>query len=270
MNNVMFMYFPHRNGLANRLRSLAAFMIVTEKLYNTSNVIAQWQIVEACNGHFLEVFQPLDDVLFVNKWQRPRFTEGALATFDSVHTFSRILDSYNLLKFRYLEQEKYKLFKPTDYLLDEVHRFVLTYGICHCVGVHIRHTDLDRNSYARADHSSDNPFFEFIDSFSSTQCVYLMTDNALTQKKFRGRYGSRLYTYTTIKNSTTPQHQLSNNHRFTSFFHTLVDVLISAFTYEFKGSRLSSLSAAVRLFNNTLVSNSDVLATCLRNGRHVQ
>ena len=241
-------------------------MVVATEVYNTSHIVMVWERNEACVGHFLEIFQPLENAAS----QRPLFEKQAVAHLGpSYASFHEILRRFDVdrspEKWHALRREKYRLFKPVSFVLHEVFQFVTLHDICHCIGVHIRHTDLDTHySVANTNHSSNIPFFHFIDSHtetnSSNPCVYLMTDNPTTQHIFLNRYGtSRLLVYDTIR-SASVHHEA--NHRFTSLFHTLVDVLITAFTSDFKGSKGSSLSELVWLFNVTFVNQSDFFETC--------
>lgn len=258
-----------RNGLSNRLRLLTAYMVVAEKVYNTSHVVMVWEINEAVVGHFLEIFRPLETVTFISANQRPVFENLSVAHFGpSYASFLEIMRRFHLdvqYDWHDLHREKYQLLIPVPHLLNEVHQFVMLHNICQCLGVHVRHTDLDSHPLVRnKNHSSNSPFFEFIESYPSETCVYLMTDNPTTQKLFLQRYGhSRLVVFDTIKEPLSPR--VLSNHRFTSLHHTIVDVLITtAHTTTFMGTNASSLSLLVTIFKVTLVHPSDDYASCKR------
>jgi hypothetical protein len=249
-------------------------MVVAEKVYNISNIVMIWELNEACVGHFHEIFRPLENVTFITAGQQHLFEKNAVAQMGpSYANFLEILRRFHLetvldQDWHTLRREKYRLFIPVSFVLHEVFQFVKNHNACHCISVHVRHTDLDNHySVASMNHSSNLPFFQFIDAHSSRPCVYLMTDNPITQHIFLKRYGSsRLLVYDIIRDTSVHQEA---NHRFTSLFHTLVDVLIAAHAAEFLGSRGSSLSQLVPLLNVTLVSLSDFYTSCrsTRGGR---
>jgi hypothetical protein len=266
------MHTTHRDGLSNRLRLLAAYMVVAEEVYDNSRIVMVWELNEACVGHFLEIFKPLQNVSFISASQRPHFEPQAVAHFGPSYAgFLEIMHRFHLDNgsapgpehWHTLRREKYSLLAPVSHVLYEVFQFVKQHHICRCIGVHVRHTDLDTHySVINTNHSSDAPYFTFIDSYSPHQCVYLMTDNPTTQHIFLRRYRpSRLFVYDAIRESSPSAHHLAS-HRFTSVFHTLVDVLISAYTHEFKGSAGSSLSELVELLNVTFVHNSRAYSAC--------
>lgn len=246
-------------------------MAVVAHVYNTSHIVMVWELNVACNGHFLEIFQPLENVTFITPSQRPLFKQHALAYDGPSHgNFLQFFTRFKLetlfptINSRLeLEKRQYRLFKPVSLVINEVFQFVKRHHICGCIGLHVRQTDLADylKSLKKINSSSLTPYFEFIDSHSATNvsstldshsrhpCVYLMTDNPTTQQTFLKRYGSsRLLVYKRI--SSTPE---EGSIRFTSLFHTLVDVLITAFTYDFKPSFYSSMSDLVRTFNVTFV-----------------
>ena len=254
-----------RDGLANRLRLLAAYMVVSEVVYNTSHIVMVWEVNEACNGHFLEIFQPLENVVFVTANQRQMFERNAIAQFGPSYAgFLEVLRRFELDTtpdhWHMLRREKYRSYHPVTAVLREVNQFVFRHNICKCIGVHARHTDLDKlNLHNHSNAHNDLSHFEFIDSFTSNQCVYLMTDNPTTQLMFHKRYGHRLLVYETIRDNSA---HVGPHHRYTTLFHTVVDVLISAFSFSFHGSMGSSLSELVHLFNITFVNESDLFGRC--------
>ena len=258
------MYF--RDGLSNRLRLLAGYMVVAERVYNTSHIVMVWELNSACVGHFLEIFHPLENVTFISASERPLFEVHAIEHFGPSYAgFLELIRRFNLdtdpEHWHSIRKAKYSLLKPVSHVKHEVLQFVKSHHICNCIGVHVRHTDLDSHqSVKNTNHTSNIPFLQFIDSFPSNQCIYLMTDNPVTQHIFQRHYGaSRLFVYASIKETSIHREA---NHRFTSLFHTIVDVLISAYTFDFKGSVGSSLSELVWLMNVTYVNQTRIPTTC--------
>jgi hypothetical protein len=240
-------------------------MVVAEEIYNTSNVVMVWELNEDCVGHYLEIFRPLQNVTFISFSQQTLFIDNAVAHFGpSYASFPEILQRFKMEisppVWHKLRRDKYSLFIPVPFVLHEVFQFVKNKRVCECVGVHVRHTDLEtRYRVTNPNHSSNVPFFDFIDTHPEDQCVYLMTDNPISQRVFQRRYGSRLLVYDTVRD-TSVHHEA--NHRFTSLFHTIVDVLITAYTQDFMGTVGSSLSELVTLMNVTFVTHSNFYTSC--------
>mmetsp|Transcript_7434 Transcript_7434/g.12491 ORF Transcript_7434/g.12491 Transcript_7434/m.12491 type:complete len:295 (+) Transcript_7434:184-1068(+) len=260
-----YILIDSRNGLSNRLRLLAAYMVVAEEIYNTSHIIMVWELNAECVGHFLEIFEPIENVTFIAPSQEHLFKSRALAHFGpSYASFPEVLKRFHLdmspLQWHDIRRDKYRHFIPISYILHEVFQFVTRKNICNCVGVHVRHTDLESLFLNKPNHSSDKPFLDFIDAHSSSQCIYLMTDNPSSQQLFLQRYGaSRLLVYDTVRDKSA-HHEA--HHRFTSLFHTIVDVLITAHTREFLGTPGSSLTELVSLMNVTFVARTRFYSSC--------
>ena len=53
-------------GLSNRLRVLAAYMYIAQANYNGANLVFAWDVNSACPGHFLEIFQPIPNLIFLH------------------------------------------------------------------------------------------------------------------------------------------------------------------------------------------------------------
>ena len=173
-----------RDGLANRLRLLAAYMAVPEVVYNTSHIVMVWEVNEACNGHFLEIFQPLENVVFATANQRQMFERNAIAQFGPSYAgFLEVLRRFELDTapdpWHMLQREKFRSYHPVTAVLREVNQFVFRHNICKCIGVHARHTDLDKlNLHNHSNAHNDLSRLQVI-----SVCI-LMTDNPSTQLLF--------------------------------------------------------------------------------------
>lgn len=268
-------------------------MVIAAEVYNVSHIVMVWEINEQCVGHFLEIFQPLDNVTFIPASQIRLFEKQAVAY--PSFMYSKFLQILHLHRSRFtswhqLRREGYELFVPVSFIQYEVLRFVKVHNICHCIGVHVRHTDLDDHPHVyNTNHESNEPYFQFIDAHNTNStntknvssasnsntsnnqtCVYLMTDNPSTQQIFLKRYGEsssepgspRVWVYEIIS-AEPPSASASAStlsHRYTHLQHTIVDVLITAFTYEFLGSPGSSMSELVSLMDATFVRSSAIYA----------
>jgi len=64
-------------GLGNRLRVLAAYMHVGAARYEGAHLVFVWDVTPACPAHFLEIFQPIQNVIFATNSSRYVLDKGA-------------------------------------------------------------------------------------------------------------------------------------------------------------------------------------------------
>ena len=169
-----------------------------------------------------------------------------------------------------IEHDMYRRFRPTAAVMAKVGSFVRTHDMCGCVAMHIRLTDLADDMRRKNKHVNVQSYLDYVDALPADSKVYLMTDNADTQRLFLDKYGSqRILVHSPIaavvrglpRGSDEPRDALLTNGtapslaslpadtRHTSLEHTLVDVLIAAHAREFKPAMYSSLSDVVRLYS---------------------
>ena len=154
-----------------------------------------------------------------------------------------------------------------------------SFNICNSNAMHIRMTDLAADMKKKKKHVNLQAYFDHVDSLPAAETVYLMTDNAETQKKFIDKYGNKkilVYenispilstldgktfnsvselmaegtTDETIATMTKSDTNIPSDIRHTTLEHTLIDVLIAAHAKEFKPAIYSSLSDVVKIFKN--------------------
>ncbi len=58
------------SGLSNRLRVLAAYMHIGEYKFGGAHLAFVWDVNSACPAHFLEIFQPIQNVIFATNSSR--------------------------------------------------------------------------------------------------------------------------------------------------------------------------------------------------------
>lgn len=256
-------------GLGNRLRVLTTYMMIAAELYNSSNLFCKWIIWKncflilllvtwdiniECPGHFLEIFQPLENVTFVDPNQFDVLQ--SFATYArSPHVTSNkntieILKYHNLShgpqELHTMKRNYYQHLKPT-YFIDEISkRFAADYNICNLSAMHIRLTDLKRVlEDAHLNYSKTEDFYEFVESRPINEKIFLMTDNRETQLHFLTKYPNRIIIYNIIteeESKSCLQHEL----RCTSLAQMGVELYIAAHAKAFIGSKLSTISETVR------------------------
>ena len=210
-----------------------------------------WDINTGCTGHFLDLFEPIQNVKFIKQIDIQHYGPGALTIYEPNHlTYRDVLKLYNMSlhhpirSWGNLEKQAYLHFKPTPENLQTVLSFVHAHNICNSIAVHVRRTDLHgviEKFHLHA--TTDSEFYKFIDSFPSSTPIFLMTDNWDTRSSFLNRYQNRLIVYANM--SHLPNNSSNSSIRATSLRDTLVDVLIATHSKSFKGSTASSLSYLV-------------------------
>lgn len=268
------------SGLSNRLRVLAGYMYVGEKVHNGAHLAFIWDKNSACPGAYLSIFDPIPNVIFATGTSRHVLGAHAKAVYENTtQPFRVIMQMYDIPKNRYgheswndIERRMYSKFVPTREVMAKAARFVEKYNMCNSSAMHMRTTDLDKNLPKRIRLSINN-YFKFVDSRPAEEKVFLLTDDPKTQRIFLDKYGKdKIIVYSEIAeekdqqpveasqqpdsngggSSTSTQAAvpkvLAEDHRYTTLEHTLIDVIIAAHAKAFRPSSFSSLSELVRTF----------------------
>lgn len=282
------------SGLSNRLRVLAAYMYVGDHMYAGAHLAFVWDVNSACPGHFLELFQPIEKVMFVTNSSRYVLDKGAKIVYEnSWAVFHWTLSQNGIPRNKFgqpnwgqIEYNMYSRFWPTQSIMQRVTDFVRRNKICDSSAMHIRLTDMSQHMKKKRKTVNLQSYFDFVETLPANEAVYLLTDNAETQKVFLDKYGpKKILVYALIPMSqqaydpfATPgsmlgqnnfnssseinevtnsldtavktgsgRAQLPSDHRHTSLEHALIDVLIAAHAKDFKAGIFSSLSDLVNM-----------------------
>jgi hypothetical protein len=186
-------------GLANRLRVLAAYMWIATTTYSNAHLVFIWDVNAACPGHYLELFQPIANVIFASNTSRHIFADNALAAFEhNTFGFGWIMRTHNIPKNRYgfptwgeIENKMYSKFIPQPRITSIVNSYVQQYNICTSAAMHVRATDLQMHLIRDGKKPvSIIPYHRFVDHRPDAQAVYLLTDCPSTQAQLLEKYGS--------------------------------------------------------------------------------
>ena len=243
-------------GLSNRLRVLAGYMYVAESRFNGAHLVFIWDVNSACPAHFLEIFEPIPNVLFANNGSRYVVDKHSKINYEnSWAVLHWTLQMNGIPKNRYghptwaqIEHNMYAKFVPTARIKYMASEFIKKHDICNAVAMHLRLTDLeDQIKAKRKAHRGINieAYIEFVESHDK---VFLLTDNPDTQNFFMDKFPNKIIVYekmTPKSNETKPV-----DFRYTSLEHTIIDVLVAAHAKTFKPSLYSSLSDLVGHFRN--------------------
>jgi hypothetical protein len=267
-------------GLSNRLRVLAAYMFIGEYKFGGAHTVFVWDKNEACPGHFLSIFEPIENVIFATNSSRYVLDKNAKIVYENSYAvFNWIMqqnsipkNKYNHLSWSQIERKMYSKYFPTREVMTKVNKFVVENNVCNnCSAMHIRSTDMDKILGAKK-RSNLQHFFKFVESRISqneNEKIFLLTDDPETQQVFLNKYGDKILVYQLMESKKKqPQLFIKNNedvkkfinittfdttlttHRFSTLEHTLIDVLVAAHAKVFKPSAFSSLSDLVFMFES--------------------
>lgn len=185
------------SGLSNRLRVLAAYMWVGEARFDGAHTVFVWDVNSACTGHFLEVFQPIEKVVFATNSSRYVLDKGAKIVYEnSWAVFHWTLQQNGIPRNKFgqptwgqIEYSMHSKFFPTEAVMAKVVEFVKANHICDSSAMHIRLTDMSQHMRKKKKAVNLASYFEFVESRPKGEKVYLLTDNAETQQTFLDKYG---------------------------------------------------------------------------------
>lgn len=213
------------NGLCDRLRFIFSYW---HGLGNCPLSVC-WMINKKCNGHFLDVFQPI---------------AGIEITDDASNVDVRGWEPYdNLGLYSNTTQTNiYQLLIPVPAIQDRLSKIRQALGTY--VAIHIRRTDKAiRNNMLTSDE-------EFIDYANLTRHnIFLATDCYHVQNKFKKIYGDRLFWVEDIGQPWVYQLEDCDTYgrecpdfRPLSLASTVLDMFTCICSYDFMGTNYSGMS----------------------------
>lgn len=213
-----------QGGLANRLRVLAAYMHIAENKFNGAHTAFIWDINDACPGHFLNLFQPISNVIFAGNNSRYVLDKHAKIVYEnSMAVFTWTLQMNNIPKNRHgfptwpqIEFNMYSRYLPLRRISHIVEKFVRRHNICNSTAMHIRTTDLERMVMKKKqkqrqgqgekqgslnnDKFNLEPYHQLVASLAVDQTVFLMTDRQVTERLYDidVRFALKIFTRTNL------------------------------------------------------------------------
>ena len=202
-------------GLCNRLRLVFSVLAKARKLGVSLRVI--WVPDSECNGHFLDVFEPVPDIQFVgDSWVHallPLAIESYLAVGD--RDYSRLV--------------------PVEPVRTRVKALLQDLGRPFAA-MHLRRTDLAL--LGKNDDLHDDKFETVVRDENPSHKIYLATDNADTQTKFLRNFPGRIVV-------NKPIEKQAGSRRQTGLDHAVVDLFTCAHSDRFVGTKNSSFSQEI-------------------------
>jgi hypothetical protein len=207
------MIFSPVGGLANRLRAIFSRYAPPMRVHWTRT----WDIA---SGHFLEVFEPVPGIDFVEGDAAEESCHAAI-NYDNWH-------------------EHYRLLRPTEALRDRVS------GLQEAIGpydaMHIRRTDHVKLAHMQGKYTTDEQFVSWAAGHESDASVFLATCNAETRQIMQRALGPCVVWQGEMQASTAEQHEAR---RYNSLADAVVDLWMCLGARDFMGSAHSSFSELV-------------------------
>ena len=168
-------------GLSNRLRVLAAYMHIGEYKFEGAHLAFVWDVNSACPGHYLEVFQPIPNVVFATNSSRYVLDKNAKIVYEnSWAVLHWTLSQNNVPKSKFgsptwaqIEYNNYAKFKPTAAVMQKVAAFVRKHNICSASAMHLRQTDLSDHLRKKKKAVNLQSYFDFVDERPKDEPVYV-------------------------------------------------------------------------------------------------
>ena len=210
-------------GLANRLRVLLSYAAdgYTQFRWDEDGEIA--------NGAFASAFVPIPGI---------RFVKGGVHEFRTCDPHpgapANWRHGYRLLRLQADAADKIVSARPAA-----------PYG-----AIHVRRTDHTEYARSLGNETSANEFTAWIRAGATPRCIYLATDNAVSQRLYRSAIeGSwrRCFVHDDI---TEHDRQDEGGVRNTTLAHAAIDMFVCAGASSFKGTRESSFSDTIDMLRD--------------------
>jgi hypothetical protein len=205
--------FSALGGLANRLRAIFS-------RYEPGMQVVWTRTWDIAMGHFLEVFEPVPGLEFVEPAGRHIDSESwhAAINYENWH-------------------KHYKLLRPTTALRERI--MGLQDAMGPYVAMHVRRTDHVRLAHAQGRYTTDAEFVEWAKARVSP--VFVATDNVETREVMQRALPAVIW-QGAMQPSTALQHE---SRRYNSLADAVVDMWLCVRADEFMGSAHSSFSELV-------------------------
>ncbi len=178
-----FIFFERKAGFADRFVRMRCAIQAGVKL--RAPVFVYWPVNDACNGHFLSVFEEIENVTFVDE------KRAALLRHHSGRVDDELVNENSTR--RPISGEKFSMLKLRTEYIHVVKDFVGHFDIEGSIGFHIRTTDNEMRRKRRGIVF----FYEVFDQVAENtkKKIFLATDNRAVRNEFVKNYGERIVLY---------------------------------------------------------------------------
>jgi hypothetical protein len=215
------------NGLCDRLRFIFSHFY---KLNKKEKLVVCWKINKKCNGHFLDLFEPIENLEFTENDSNVDVC-GWEPAFNFEVTKSKIYKYLILLP--KIKKQIYDLRKKMGKYLS----------------IHVRRTDKLISKINKIELTSNECFINFINK-NKNYNIFLATDCYETQIKFKEKFGNKLFWFEkikkpwnyTLKDCETYGVEPCPDFRPTSLESTAIDLFTCVYSDKFMGTNVSGMS----------------------------
>lgn len=206
------------SGLCDRLRVLCSYYYYAKSI--NEKLQFDWKVNIFCNGHFLDVFEEIDGIEFLNNNNTNYYYKGHE---NHVDFCPKNFFIFNILK-------------PKEKIKEKIKQNLKILGK-DFLSIHVRRTDQLK---LREPHqiTQYEDFFEFIKK--NNKKVFLATDNRVSQNIFLSYFKDRIY--------FTEEIVPSENLRQTSLENAVVDLFTCIESKDFMGTDCSGFTWFVECY----------------------
>lgn len=216
------------NGLCDRLRFIFSYY---SKLKNNEKIIVCWKINKKCNGHFLDLFEPIKNMEFTEDESNVNVYDWKPIVFNK-------------------KENIYKKLAPLPEIVETVE--IIKRKIGKYISIHIRRTDKAIRIGESQRFSKLTPDEDFINFLNRNKQynIFLATDCFYVQNKFKEIFKEKLFWFEKIKkpwnyrleDCETNGSDLCPNFRPTSLKSTAIDLFTCIYSNKFMGTNFSGMS----------------------------
>ena len=203
-------------GLCARLSAILSFRL--EAIRQRRPLLVVWIPDDACTGHFLDHFEPLEDVTFI--------TNEEAQALPSAHHVPRTIDFDEHIRHHAGgEASCFAPLIPQPEVAAAVAANLRELGP-DAIAIHVRRTDHFALSCDRVRPTTDVEFERCLDAPPHVhRRIFLATDNATSQRRFLARYGERIRACTPLEASSATEPSAL---RHTTLREAVIDLLTCA------------------------------------------
>jgi hypothetical protein len=202
-------------GLCNYLRVVLSYYEYAKSI--NQKLIVIWKKTDACNGYFLNYFEPIPNIIFTRN-----ITSEKNINYIGYSNHPDFTPNYKYLKLRpYIKQS----IKERINILEKNY-----------IAVHIRRTDHIYMAQLNNSYTHDDDFYSFLDKFGNKN-IYIATDNESTYNEFKQKHKNQVK----LEYHNTDKNVL----RHTSLQDAIIDMYMCIYSEHFMGSGFSSFSDTI-------------------------
>ena len=212
-------------GLSNYLRVIFSYYEYARLNSEDKKIIVLWDVTSPCNGFFLDYFEPVENIEFINtRVDKKRYNELKNHKIDYNGCYQHKDYNPNYEKLKVLPSIKNKIDNLIKILDNDY------------IALHIRRTDHIQLAKKYNKYTTDEDFFNFIENSKNNKeieykNIYVATDNIETYDLFKKKYNLKLNYHKTL-----------NTLRKTSMEDAIIDIFMCGNAKIFKGSGGSTFS----------------------------